>query len=54
MPAPADAWAFADMLIVIRTAVAAAKVIANFFIRASDTVALMGEWTNGTGYESEY
>ncbi|HLN39711.1 MAG TPA: hypothetical protein VK337_18180 [Xanthobacteraceae bacterium] len=32
MPAPADAWAFADMLIVSRTAAAAAKVIATFLI----------------------
>jgi hypothetical protein len=33
MPAPANAWAFADMLIVTRTAAAAAKVIVNFLMR---------------------
>jgi hypothetical protein len=36
MPAPADAWAFAAMLIATRTAAAAAKVIANFLIKPSD------------------
>jgi hypothetical protein len=36
MPAPADAWAFADILIVTRTAAAAAKVIVSFFIKSSD------------------
>jgi hypothetical protein len=36
MPAPAEAWAFADMLIVTRTAAAAAKVIVTFLIGSSD------------------
>jgi hypothetical protein len=36
MPAPANAWAFADMLMVTRTAAAAAKVIVNFLISSSD------------------
>jgi hypothetical protein len=36
MPAPANAWALADMLIVTRTAAAAAKVIVSFLIIFSD------------------
>jgi hypothetical protein len=44
MPAPADAWAFADMLIVSRTAAAAAKVVVNFLIRSS--IGLMRDWKN--------
>jgi len=38
MPAPANAWAFADVLIVTRTAAAAAKIIVNFLISSSDLV----------------
>src|SRR5579864_260974 len=47
MPAPAGVWACAAMLIVSRTAAAAAKVVANFFMRSSNTIALMRQWTNG-------